>query len=410
MLNVLDLTNGLLTTATVQAAIDRAAAEKQPLFFPNGTYTVTALTLPSDTALVLDKGAVLHASLNAADWEGLHNRPLLSAEGCDNISIHGGTFNGGGTAFLDDEGRWDTFPCRPMHTLFFKDCQNITVTNTTLTQSVGWTLHLDNCEHILLDGVIVRNPPWNKSRCSDGIDLNGCRHAEVRNCDVETGDDGICLKNARGDTPREDMFDIRVHDCRVATTCNPTKIGTETFGNIYDVVFENITVCKHSAITTDGPGEPIREMVNPLSAISVQSNDGAAVHDITFRNYRVEYALTPLFMILQPRNRFGTNKCGKLFNITVEHVAVKTSYRNSAILAADGMTIQNVRLSDITATNYELPSANYIATVPTGKEYPDIFHFPPFPVYGLYVCNADVTTEHCSFGEAQPSGRPMMNI
>ncbi len=57
----------------------------------------------------------------------------------------------------------------------------------------------------------------------------------------------------------------------VATTCNPTKIVTETFGDIYDVVFENITVCKHSAVTTDGPGEPIREMVNPLSAISVQS-------------------------------------------------------------------------------------------------------------------------------------------
>ncbi len=49
----------------------------------------------------------------------------------------------------------------------------------------------------------------------------------------------------------------------VATTCNPTKIVTETFGDIYDVVFENITVCKHSAVTTDGPGEPIREMVNP---------------------------------------------------------------------------------------------------------------------------------------------------
>ena len=65
-----------------------------------------------------------------------------------------------------------------------------------------------------------------------------------------------------------------------ATICNPTKIGTETFGDIYDVVFENITVCKHSAVTTDGPGEPIREMVNPLSAISVQSNDGAAVHEI----------------------------------------------------------------------------------------------------------------------------------
>ena len=61
MINILQFTNGVITTATVQAAIDTAAAQKRVLYFPRGTYTVAALQLRTDSRLYLDKEATIEA-------------------------------------------------------------------------------------------------------------------------------------------------------------------------------------------------------------------------------------------------------------------------------------------------------------------------------------------------------------
>lgn len=410
MLNVLELTGGVITTATVQAAIDRAAGEGKVLFFPSGVYVTASLTLPDNASILLAQDATLQASPSSEDWREYDGRPLLFADGARNLSIEGGTLHGSGEAHLDALGKVLTEGHHPRHVIDLRNCRDIVIRNLTITQSVTWSCHLDNCEGALVERVTVRNPVWNRSRCSDGVDLNGCRHVVVRYCDIETGDDAICLKNARGCEPREAMYDIHVHDCRLAATCNSTKIGTETFGDIYDVLFENIVIERHSAITADGPGAPTDFMVNPLSAIAIQSNDGASVHDITARNYKVRHALTPVFIVLQPRNRYGGERRGELYNIRVENVEVQTTYRNSAVIAADGMRIKNVQIAGLVATSYEKPSKAYIPAVPTGKEYPDIFRFPAFPAYGLFARNADVTVENCTFFEAEESGRPAVDV
>ena len=54
---------------------------------------------------------------------------------------------------------------------------------------------------------------YNEAHCCDGIDINGCRFAEIRNCDIETGDDAICLKNTERENPgakRAPMYDIPI--------------------------------------------------------------------------------------------------------------------------------------------------------------------------------------------------------
>lgn len=414
MINVLQFTNGVITTKTVQAAIDAAAKERRVLYFPNGTYTVAALQLRTDSRLYLDKDATIEASIVAEDWEDCQKQPFISALGAENVSIIGGHICCNGPAFLDEFGHRAHISHRPERTVWLRQCKNVTLQNLKLSKTVGWTLHLDDCDDVLVDSIVVRNPGWLLSENSDGIDINGCRNVTVINCDVETGDDAICLKNVdytqdneSGKNPRPDMYGIYVYNCRLATTCNATKIGTETVGNIYDVHFEKIYVCKHSSCREESAGDPPRVMINPLSAVSVQSNDGAKVHDLTFKNYHVEHTNSAFVMVLQKRERFSKDfPLGEVYNVSIENVTVERAYRNSVILAQDGMCIHDVRIRDLHVNVYEAPSDVYAPNMPDGKVYPDIHDLGRFPVYGVYQYNTkDVTIEDSTFADKANSGR-----
>lgn len=418
MIDVLQFTNSVITTQTVQAAIDAAAKEKRVLYFPRGTYTVAALRLRTDSRLYLDKDAVIEASTVAEDWEHCQKQPFISAVAAENISIIGGHICCNGPAFLDEFGHRAHISHRPERTVGFRECKNITLQNLKLSKTVGWTLHLDNCDNALLDGVVIRNPNWLLSENSDGIDINGCRNVTVINCDVETGDDAICLKNVdntdepkSGKNPRPDMHGIYVYNCRLATTCNATKIGTETVGNIYDVHFENIRVCKHSACRGESAGDPPRVMVNPLSAVSVQSNDGAKVHDLTFKNYYVEHTNATFVMVVQKRERYSKDfPLGEMYNVSIENVTVERAYRNSVILAQEGMCIRDVRLRNIHVNVYEQPADSYNPHLPDGKVYPDMHDFGRFPVYGVYMYNTqNISMDNCTFTDRVNSGRERFN-
>lgn len=394
MINIKEYINGEITTEAVQRAIDCAAAEKKVLYFPAGTYTVASLELKTNSSLYLHRDAVICALTDEKDWTDYRLKPLIYCENAENVSIRGeGVLSCNGWAFVDDNGERKKTTLRPEHVVMMRSCTNVIVENVTLTETVGWTLHLDNCDDVFIDGVIIRNPPYYRRKNSDGIDINGCRNVTVMNCDIETGDDAICLKNidrTQPNSPRRDMYNINVFNCRTATTCNATKIGTETVGNIYNVKFDNITVCKHSEITAEGAGEPPVNIINTLAAVSVQSNDGAKVHDLVFKNYFVEYVDTPVFILMQKRERFlSPVPEGGISNVTIDGMYVKKSYRNSQILSCKELKIDNVSLSAMHIQNYEEPSGEYESKLPTGKEYPDVYNFGKFPAYGLYARNAD---------------------
>ncbi|MBR4866317.1 MAG: right-handed parallel beta-helix repeat-containing protein, partial [Clostridia bacterium] len=232
VIDLLEYTGGIVATDLVQGAIDAAARAGETLVVPPGVYEVTGLTLPAGCDLYLSEGAELRAVPREEAWAVCPRMPLLFAENATNIKVRGrGRLNGSGWAFVDELGFRKKTPNLPGGVIAFRNVGNIEISGITITETVGWTLHLDDCDRVLIDGVIIRNPTYNTRKNSDGIDLNGCREVEVKNCNVETGDDGICLKNfdrQNPTAPRRVMENIHVHHCRVASTCNATKIGTET--------------------------------------------------------------------------------------------------------------------------------------------------------------------------------------
>ena len=428
MINIIDFIDGELNTESIQNAIDYAAENKKVLFFPKGVYNVASLQLKSNGSIYLDEGAVISASLDTKEWKKTPLKPVLFCENAENVSIRGkGTVTANGYAFSDEKGYRIKTSERPEGVIILRNVSHVTVENITLKETVGWTFHLDNCDDVLIDGVIIRNPTYVTRKNSDGIDINGCRNVTIMNCDIQTGDDAICLKNidysagvsgyvnnhAFNEIARKDMYNINVYNCILASTCNSTKIGTETVGNVHDVSFEKIKVKKHPMIKGHGAGNPPYDSYHALTAISVQSNDGAIVKNISFKDYDIETVDSPIFILYQQRDRFvpSTDK-GEVSNIKIENIRVKKSYRTSLILSSDAGKIKDVKISDVSAHTYETPCSEYVPALPTGKEYPDPYNFGRFPAFGLYAANADgvYVDKNVEFIDEENSGRTETEI
>ncbi len=408
-----DPTGARLCTAEIQRAIDGAAAEGGgEVEVPKGSYQVTALRLKSNVTLRLDAGALLRPSRNSADY-GDEKWPTVGADGATNIAVVGsGVIEGGGDCFYDAKGVALEVR-RPHYVLHFENCRGLRIEGVTLRYSMHWTCRLDCCEDAIVRGVTIRNGAYSVQHCTDGIDLVCCRHVLVEKCDIETGDDGVCLKSELAKSvpvaKHPVMSDIVVRDCVIATTCNATKIGTETVGDIENVLFERITVRKHSRT----PGKNPIPTGECIAAISLQSNDGANVRNITCRDYTIETCYAPLFIQLQHRVSHRKEAAlGSLGGITVERITCKRALAASQVNVCEGGRLGAVALADFDVRTAEkIESASNRPKLgspkrPTGR-YPEAKANGVMPGYGLFARDVDGLTlrGRMRFAEESPSGR-----
>ncbi len=375
-------------TILIQKAIDECALSKDELVFEAGTYITTSLNLRTDSVINLEEGSVIKANPDYKEWEKCTHKPLIYSLDAENVTIKGnGEVCCNGTLFRDEVGKplWEA---RPHGTIVFRNTKNISLSGIKITDSVSWTVHFDDSEYAVVDGITIRNLEYQKSNCCDGIDINGCRHIEIKNCDIETGDDAICLKNidvVNRSHKRGAMYDIYAHDCVLATTCNGFKIGTETVGDAYDIRVENIVLNRHSNCADSGYPEG---MGMPLSAIDLQSNDGAIIHDITVKNFHASIAGTPLFVVLQKRRTITeSSEPGKLYNISIENFKVDRSIRPCLINSCEGAYVENVTIKNMEAHNFETYNGELKAIRACGRCYPDPYNYGHFPAYGLFAYN-----------------------
>jgi polygalacturonase len=384
-----------LSTEAIQAAIDAVhRADGGQVVVPEGTYRVTTVALKDGVELHLAEGARLQASRKQEDYQ--QSRAVVFAHEATDIAVTGqGRIHGAGTRFYGDQ-RHPIDGNHPSHIVNFINCQDVKVTGLRLLDPVAWTVKLVNCEQIHIDAVTIRTPTHAEHAWTDGIDLVSSRHAVVENCDVESGDDGICIKTQ----VRTDMveghppaYDIRVRDCTIATTCNATKIGTGTLGDVRDVVFENITVKRHSQAKAH-TGNPIASGA-PISAIALESNDGATVQDVTCRNYTVQEVYSPIFLLLQDRDDRHASPLGTLRDLTIADVTVEHAEEASQLQAGHGGKLRRITLKNLDVrsvkkkphfTTRQLHAMNKLPDAPDGR-YPDADHYGQMPCYGLYARN-----------------------
>lgn len=136
----------------LQSAVDREAAK-------------------GGVTLHLEKGTVLKASTNLADYVARDGSPyLIGAFDAEDVAVTGeGVIDGRGAAFKDKENRaGESQPLAVPVLMRFSRCRGVRLEDFTFRQAAAWGIHLRNS-----DGVTVRRvKAFNHiNECNDGIDI-----------------------------------------------------------------------------------------------------------------------------------------------------------------------------------------------------------------------------------------------
>ncbi len=413
-----------LTTKAIQRAIDDVFKAGGGLVYaPPGTFLIGGLELKSRVTLYLEAGCVLLGSKSIEDYDYHPGPPMqgdanghhvIFAQKADDVTLCGlGVIDGQGSAYWETvnrppvtpENEWKdvaTFIHRPANhnrrpspMVEFAQCRNVRISGVTLRNSAGWTMRPVNCDTVVIDGILIRNPPTGVN--CDGIDITASTNVFVSNCDIMTGDDAICLKSESpygGDVlPTKN---ITVTNCTLTTSCNGFKMGTATHGAFENIVFSNSVIYSN---------------VNPVNArviggLSIETVDGGSLDGVVVSNIRMQNVRAPIFVRLGERKK---KEGSFLRNVLIEGVDAEGAIVTSSITGVPGLrpsdiTISNCRMrtvagGDAAWTHREIPEV--------ADKYPECWMMGHLPAYGFYVRHADrVRLRNVEYITDKPDGRP----
>lgn len=375
-----------LDTAAFQKAIDAAAATgggSRVLVRGGRKYLVSALVLKSGIDFHLADDAELRVSTNRADYPSGADG-VLTANGARDLKITGtGNIDGRSLEFMtgyNKEGEiWQFGRFRPK-IFVLTACQGLELRGISFGNAPFWGLHMLGCEHVLVDGLKVRNQ-LDVPNC-DGIDPDHCRDVEIRNCDIVCGDDAIVVKTTRQPRKYGPAANIHVHDCVMETKDSALKIGTETADDVHDISFRNCHV--RSA----------------CRAMTIQLRDEGSVYGIEFADvqFSVRYQAAPWWgrgeaISFTAIPRTAGAAVGRIHDVRVRNSGgrAENSVRIDGVSESriSGVTLENVAIALDRWTAY--PGGVYDNRPTTA--YPDL---EPHRTPGIHIRFADrVTLKDC---------------
>jgi len=396
-----------MNTKAIQRAIDEVfQAGGGVVYAPPGTYLIAGIELKSRVTLYLEAGCVLLGSKSFDDYDYHAGPPVtgdanghhvIFAQNADDVTLCGlGTIDGQGEAYWELRPNYKPVPPedawkegatghyrfkdnnrRPSPMVEFAQCRNVRISGVTLKNSSGWTLRPIACDGVVIDGIRIRNP--NHGVNTDGMDITASRNVFVSNCDIETGDDAICLKS---ENPYGDLLptkNITITNCVIATSCNAFKLGTASHGAFENIVFSN------SVLYADA-NSPL--YTRSSAGICIEAVDGGSIDGIVVSNIRMQNVRAPIFVRLGDRHKKeGTF----LRNVLIEGVDAAGAIVSSSITGVPGLrptdiTVSNCRIRTVEQgqsawVHREIPEVN--------DKYPEARMFGRLPSYGFYVRHAD---------------------
>lgn len=296
---------------SINQAIEEAAKTGAIVLIDGGAYTSTTVFLHSNITIFLAYGSSIIANTTGI---GYSHRALLYGEAIENITITGGGKICGNGNFFGRKPILSANQTEPPEVIdvvqmrqdyrkqlrfaheskygspvILKKCKNVVLHNFIIENSASWSLRLDQCENVDIHDFIINN---NRNVANaDGIDLMGSSHAKVRRGFISTADDGIVIKNALWEGSNTPLCDIEISNLEIISRTNSIKVGTETTHDIHDI---RISDCK-CFMTDLYPGT--------VSAISLETVDGAVLSHVHIKNIETNRCSCPLFLRLGNRNR-----------------------------------------------------------------------------------------------------------
>jgi len=405
-----------LSTQAIQAAIDAVAAKGGgTVRLAKGDYVSGTIELRDNIRLEIAKGVRLLGSFDLADWPervarrrtvqdtnmGM-NQSLIHAEGVSNISVCGeGTIDGRGDHFHGPETAHAT-PGRPF-ILRIIDCKGVHIKDISLRDSPCWMQNYLNCEDLLIEGIRVDNQA---NFNNDGCDIDGCRGVVVRNCFINSEDDGLCFKGA-SERPTEDVL---VENCHLYSTCNALKFGTDSQGDFRRVLVRNVEVGGPAA------GMRARNRRMALSGVAFESVDGNTVEDILVSDVHIVRSSSPLFLRLGDRGRVRPDEQrpapGHIRRIVYDRLTGADNGSRGALFSGlPDHPVEDIvlRTVDVPVSATALPVPDEAAIPEKPGDYPDPQMFgEALPAHGLWARHLkNLTLIDVTFPLGGNDARPM---
>ncbi len=294
-------------------------------------------------------------------------------------------------------------PARPF-LIRIIDCQQVHIQGLVLKDSACWMQNYLHCDDLLIENIRVQNQ---SNFNNDGCDIDGCRRVIVRDCELNSEDDGLCFKGAA----ERATEDVLVENCQIYSTCNAVKLGTDSQSAFRNILIQNLQIGGPSA---DMPAINRRRAE---SGISWEIVDGGVAENVYARHIHIARADTPLFLRLGDRGRVRPEQPrplpGKLRRIVFDQISGEhNGSRGSYFMGLPERHIQDVALRDVSlevaATDKPVPSQDSIAEM--RDTYPDApMIMDAVPAYGLWARHIDgLTLTRVRFEVRGHDTRPMV--
>ncbi len=385
----------VLNTDAIQKAIDACTKSGGgKVIFPEGRFLSGTIALKSNVTLQFQKGAVLLGSTDVNDYQNLDpfteglginvGWALVVAVDAKNIGIEGeGIIDGQGAAVKAKQILTDTRPegqrwGRRPFLLQIVRCDGVTLDGIALHYSAAWTSHYFQTRHISIKNIKIVSVGVAHN---DGIDIDGCQDVQIKDSDIESGDDAVCFKTTSSKMP---CSNIVISGMRLKSSQGAIKMGTESMA-----AFEHIKISNCYIYNTNNGG------------IKLLSVDGAHLHDIEISDITMVEVKTPILIRLGSRlsvfrkDQDTKQETGTLEDVTIRNVKAKAA-DNAQLMPPSGILITGIpghNIKNLTLENIEIQlagggtTANARQVVPEAiDKYPEVKTFGPLvPAYGVWA-------------------------
>lgn len=272
-------------TRFIQQAVDECSQQGGgTVKIPAGEFVSGTILLKDNVTLQLDERARLLGSLDIADYTAPDKFRsgngadmgycFIGAVGAKNVSITGsGVIDGRGKELLAARPKGNN--ARPFLMRFVR-CEGVTLKDVHLQGPAAWTTHFFQCQNVVAEKVSITSRGLANN---DGFDVDSSQNVRITDCNVDSGDDAVCLKT----TSLMPCKNVAVSGCDLKSHWGGMKFGTESAAN-----FENVTITDCRIHDTQG-------------GIKLFSVDGANVRNISFSGLTMENVNTPIFIRLGSR-------------------------------------------------------------------------------------------------------------
>jgi polygalacturonase len=335
------------------AAVDKAGGGR--LVVPKGVFRTGPFKLCSQLELHLEEGAVIQApdtfealglvdpskfkTQAQADAAFVMPQPLISGSRLHDVAITGaGVIDGSGQHWWEWSERAaraaaKTQPGRIVyprpHLIVINGCERLRVADVTLTNSSMFHLVPRNITDLTIERVKVR-APFNAPN-TDAIDPGPGKNFWIHDCDIDTGDDCLVIKQGGSNILIENNAIHHGHGI---------SIGSETTLGVHDMLVRHCTF--------DGADNGLR--------IKSMRGAGGLVENIRYTDIQMKNVSTAIILQLDYRDNNRPNfkgdpsKVPAIRNIRFDHITIEGAHRAGIIHGLPDSVISGITFSDVKLT------------------------------------------------------------